>query len=86
MHSIITQGLFPANFVEIKESVSAEVGRHHRVIPSGNEVALEAAVALKEWQPRLVEYYVVSVVAQLTVRMYNPVSVVAQLILHVYPM
>ena len=46
--------------MEVRESVSAEVGQHHRVIPSGSEVALEAAVALKEWQPRLVEYYVVS--------------------------
>ncbi len=56
------QGVFPANFVEIKESVSNEMrGGSHVITPQGNEVALEAAVALKEWQPELVQYYMVSV-------------------------
>ena len=31
---------------------------HHSNMPRGNEVAMEASVALKAWQPKLVEYYI----------------------------
>ena len=31
---------------------------HHSNMPRGNEIAMEASVALKVWQPKLVEYYI----------------------------